>query len=273
MKALRAAVFFGVTLFFGAMTAADATQFSMTSNDISTSTGYAAEYLGAGGNPGYFNNSLGVVNDGGDDAYDGMGYLSNLGSLAAVRHTEAIASLNLYRWLDKITNPTATSIQQRVYWWGNLGSDGDQTIHGESQFSAVTHDIWGHDPDISFVWGNNGFAADNMTFSYFNLFSVPSGVDFIQVAVDLVLDPGESVSLLFFSSLTKDLTDRSGDLDLALSKMLSLVDNPYLDGLSQAERNGIANYGFVVVPEPVTLLLFGCGFVGLAWYCRHRNMR
>lgn len=248
---------------------AQAVPFTILTNDIITSqtntSSRADSYTGPGGESGITRSDFrGTAADGGYDAYDVMGSLSNLGSLTAQRRTETLSSLNMQRWFDTITNPTQSTISTTVYWWGNLGSDGYQSMVGQNDFSAVNVDDLGFDPSIAFVWGNNDFARDQMSFNFYDApDSYGISRDWVHVAIDLTLEANESTSLLFYTFLARDLNDRSADTQLALDTAAGLVQDPFLTGLSSSEIAGIRNFGSVSVPEPGSIAMLGLGLAGV----------
>ncbi|SNT22858.1 PEP-CTERM protein-sorting domain-containing protein [Noviherbaspirillum humi] len=252
-----------------------ATQFSIQGSDVVTNSGYGFSYSGDGGNPtNSVNDARGSVGDGGYDAFDGMGYLSNTGSLSVTRRTEAFQSLNLYRWFDTFTNNTGSTITQTINWWGNLGSDGYQTTYAGPGSSFINVDNNGYDPVGAYIYGNNTFASTSMNSSWY---CGPEGqwscYDNVNISTTLTLDAGQSASLLNFVFLARDNNDRSGDVALATNTAANLVANPYLDGLNQDERSRILNWGGMPseVPEPGTAALLGLGLFGFMMSRRRKS--
>jgi hypothetical protein len=227
---------------------------------------------GAGGSyigPGVDFSFLGGVLDGGRDAFDGYGGVTNLGGLEFSRHTDALTGLNTFRFLDTFTNNTNQAISTTVRFYGNLGSDTNGSVVFDHEFFMTTCQFAGAcvgDPVISHVFGNNAFTQNNISASF-----TTSNILGYNIDTMLTLAPGESAGLLFFAFLASEETGTNHSLDgpLAVSIGASLVANPILTGLTQSEIDSIVNYS--VVPLPSSVWLFGSGLIGLIGLVRRKN--
>lgn len=181
---------------------------------------------------------------------------------------------NTYRFLDIFTNATASPITTSLTFFGGLGSDGDEMIDLSSTGIVVAHEsrIDGtFDPVIAHVYGNNSFAAANMT-------AVVS-FDLYSSMINVALAPGESIGILQFAYLAREDTTvlnygAGGTNSIgsfvadAVAVGNSLLNNPDLSGLSQAELASISN--FDVIPEPSSALLLSLALVAIGIH-RRRN--
>ncbi len=213
----------------------------------------SSSYTGAGTEGGY----AGMVSDGGFDAFDGFGYVFDLGGLTLTRQTELLAGTNTYRFLDTFTNTTGATINQTVRFYGNLGSDTNENIQFSNSGAIVSCDsitcAAGYDPALALVFNNNGFGTGAITPNDFN------------ARYDLSVGAGQSVSLLNFAFLARDLSDRSGDRALAISTAQALQANPNVTGLTAEQQARVLNFNLTAaVPEPGTwaMMILGFGAVG-----------
>jgi len=240
--------------------AAQAAQFTIAS-DISSGDG---SYY-AGSDAGVY------VSDGGHDAFDHFGMVSNLGTLSLHRQVEALSDKNIYRFLDTYTNRTGGWVQQAVQFSGDLGSDSWTAVDLNSPFRGVSYQTYSssYDPVVAVVNGNNAWAEANMLKSYTN------NDDFAE-EITIGLNPGESLSVLNLAFLAyeepSNVANRPSDIELAKSRSLELVTDPYIDGLTEEQVAGIVNFSFgedpgdlrpPSVPEPSTFILLGAGLAGL----------
>lgn len=228
--------------------------------DIENGFGTGQQYIGSG----VFGSFLGATLDGGNDAFDAYGRWQDPGtpgsSLAFTRRVDALTASNTYRFLDIFTNPTGSPITTALTFFGGLGSDGDEMIDSSISGLTVSHesrpDGWTGDPVIAHVYGNNAFAAANMSAA------IDAGI--YTCTVNLSLNPGESIGILQFAYLSREDTSvinygTSGTNTFApyvadaIAAGSSLLNNPDLTGLSEAELGSISNFG--TVPEPSSALL------------------
>jgi hypothetical protein len=204
--------------------------------------------------------SRGSVEKGGMDAFDFFGYVTNLGPLTLNRRVDAMPSENTYRFLDTYTNPTDALVSQMVFFAGNLTHNGNHTILLQTPFLTVDKDNTNRIPTVAMVNGNNAWAQNNMSVSY-------NGREYI-LAIQLSLNPGQSVDILNFALLAFDngtVRNVAGDSALAQSFGQHLVNVPDYSGLSAQDINKIVNFS----PEPATVGLVAFG-IGLALTLRRR---
>lgn len=241
-----------------APTIAHADQFQ-ASGGIFDGSGYGTSYVGAGGNAALSNQALGEVVDGGNNAFDAFGfYNSGVEGLSQVRQVELLSG-NVYRFFDTFTNNSGSQVTTTLNFFGNLGSDGDELVShdGAGLIVSCTDDGAGQctqQPVLALVSGNNGLGQAAITPDRYN------------VRYAITLAPGQSLSLLNFAFLASDINGpTTADQALAQSTGLALLAAPRLDGLSEQQIAGIANFAISPVPEPAQwlLALIGLGALGL----------
>lgn len=243
-------------------TAADATQFVIVP-DIIGGTGTPPSYKG----PSVQGGNLGVVNDGGRDAFDGFGFYNATGGLAFSRQTEAFMDQNLFRFFDTFTNTSSERVVQTVTFYGNLGSDGrTRQVAGGSGYSVTCEYVTAcaADPVVATIYGNNNLGVQTLNGEYLS-------IDFT-----LTLDPGQSASLLNFAFLASDTNGtNASDVALAIERAHQLVANPMLAGLTDEQLRRVANFDLglpaAAVPEPASWALMIGGFAVVGSAMRRRQ--
>ena len=221
---------------------------------------FGAGYTGPNAGTGMLD-SRGSVEKGGMDAFDFFGYVTNLAPLTLNRRVDVIPSENTYRFLDTYTNPTDLLVSQMVLFRGNLTHNGNHTILLQTPFLTVDKDNTDRIPTVALVNGNNAWAQNNMSVSY-------NGREYI-LAIQLSLNPGQSVDILNFAFLAFDsgtIRNVAGDSALAQSFGQHLVNVPDYSGLSAQDINKIVNF----TPEPATAALVALG-IGLVFTLRRRR--
>jgi hypothetical protein len=267
------ATMFGAAIVLSGTTASAAS--FVISEDIEDGSSQGQQYVGAGA----FGGFVGAVFDGGNDAFDNYGRWQDPGpsgsSLSFTRRVEALTASNTYRFLDTFTNATGTTISTTITFTGNLGSDGDEAIDLSSPGITVAHESRSNgsttDPVIAHVYGNNAFAAANM--------SAVIGLETYTSTANIVLAPGESIGILQFAYLSREdtlITDYGSGTNGsntvgayiadAIAVGNALLSNPDLSGFSQSEIASIAN--FSAVPEPSSVVFLS---VALAMMGRRRR--
>lgn len=243
-------------------TSAEAAQFTIA-GDIFGPGGYVTTYTGAGTQGG----NLGVVNDGGSDAFDGYGYYCATSGLAFTRQTEAFGGQNLYRFFDTFTNNSAERVTRTVTFLGNLGSDSRTQLQANGLGFSVTcefSDHCGHDPVVALIYGNNGLGEQTISGEY------------STINYTLTLDPGQSASILNFAFLASDLSGtNAADVALAIERARNLVVDPMLAGLTDRQLRRIVNFDLGVpaaVPEPSSWALMILGFGAIGASMRRRTV-
>lgn len=209
-----------------------------------------------------------LVADGLHDAFDGAFYILDQGPASVSRRIDTLNSIQTYRVLDIYTNNTSAPIAISPRSYTNLGSDGAEKVLSQTAFRSITEDLSGSDPVLAFTYGNNAFASSKLAGT------VGSG-DWTLLLNATNLDPGQRIGILYFATLIKDDTDRSGDGALATARSNALTGSPDLSGLSAAEIATIANFAVAAVPVPAALPLFatGLGIIGLLNWRRRKQAR
>lgn len=256
---------------FGAM-GAQAAQFTIPADVWIGDNRFGASYFGPGYTSG--NSYLGTFGRGGG-TYPFYGLLSNAGNLTITRRTEAFQDLNLYRLVDTFTNNTSAPItrelgfQAYIYTPNNLG----YTVHQEKGLYVTCTNagqgLCDGPPVAAHISGNVGasrYFVDNTR--YIALFNV-------------TINPGESISLLNYAFLARETNDprppAPSDVPLAINRGKELLANPYLDGLSTAERARVVNWDFSKlptpgpVPEPAMIGLLGLAAVAIGVLRRRKT--
>lgn len=218
-------------------------------------------------------NSSGViVSDGLADAFDGFGRITDLNGLSLFSQVDTLESDHTYRFYEQFTNNTTSQISTTISFGGNLGSDGGENIVRSDSFSHITFEDFNNDgipdtnptpntsccnndPVLAFVFGNNLWTSSNI--------SVNQNRDDLYFNIDLTIDAGESVSLLFFSTLKLDNDNRASDIQSAISSADNYISNPNYTGLTSSQQDRIANFSVTSVPEPSTFAIFALGMIGL----------
>ena len=251
-KAATAAVLAALAL----PAAAQAAQFQ-ASADIFTGTGFAGRYVGPGGQVQPSAQWLGGVQGGGAGTFDNFGFYNRgVGALTQSRQVELLSG-NLFRFLDTFTNTTGARIRTTVQFFGNLGSDGDELVSTKAGGLMVSCQDDGdgnctEDAVIALVAGDNGLAQQGIA------------PDRYTVGFDLDVAAGQSVSLLNFAFLARDLDGPTADdVTLATETGRALLTAARVEGLTDAQRASIVNFSASALPEPASWVMMILGF-GLA---------
>lgn len=234
--------------------------------DIFTGSGYAARYVGPGGNVQPSNRPLGSIWGGGADTFDAFGYyLGGTGGLQLSRQVELLNG-NVFRFFDTFTNSSNRDTSVSVSFFGNLGSDGDELVSHDAGGLMVSCQEDGNgvcieDAVLALVSGNNGAARATIT------------PDRYRASYQLNVAAGQSVSLLNFAFLARgEQGPDSSDITRATQTGLALLRAPRLEGLSQTQIGQIANFTLAApVPEPATWLTLILGFGAIGASVRLRN--
>lgn len=237
---------------------------------------YEGPYQWSGLNAANPSDLRGVADDAGFDAYDGAGFiLAGTGArgepaqptMSIRRRIDAFTSMNIYRWIDTYTNTGEETITVNVAFWTNLGSDGGEFVAAQDAFRFVSFEddfLTGTtptDPVVAMMHGNNDWAAANISLVRFDDQDENFWLDDIWRFFTLVLEPGESRSLMFadFLAYAPDEFGFQGspeDVDLALARSAELIADP-TDLFSDLERglaDSIVNW---TIPAPGTACILG----------------
>ena len=248
-------------------TAAGAQQFQAGA-DIFTGTGTSHRYVGRGGTVQPSNRALGSVADGGFDTFDNFGYFNGtLGGLTLNRQVELLSG-NTYRFFDSFTNTGNATVTTTVSFFGNLGSDGDELVGYDAGGLMVSCEGDGagaciDDAVLALVSGNTGSGRQAITPNFYN------------AAFDLTVGAGQTVSLLNYAFLARDIDGPlASDVALATRRGLSLVARPDVAGLTKAQLATVANFSAAsMVPEPASWALMIVGIGGIGAGLRRRTTR
>lgn len=169
-------------------------------------------------------------------------FLTN-GGLSVTRKVYVPEEGDLVRYVDFVTNTSASPITYTHEVTGDLGSDLDTklvvrgendkaTIESSDRFAA-TFETSLYNPTVGYVWqDDNGLPASTVQF-------VGSGAPdvFRFVWEDVSLEPDETKAFLYMGHLTIDR-----NIESLTSKLRALADTPNMDELSSTEIGQIQNF-------------------------------
>lgn len=242
---------------------AEAAQIKISESVRQPGGNLGASYIGQGGN-----NLLGTVENGGYHAFGRFGrYFQVHSDLAMHRRTEAFQALNLFRFYDTFTNVSQNTLNLDMFFMGSLTNSSHDVLLEETGLDVVCYSggtgSCHMTPVIAFLAGNNG-----RTNGYYS-----QGAYYAHTKVSL--KPGETIGLLNYAFLARDTSGvLPSDITLAIDRGRELLRNPYLDGLSEAERARVINWNFSAtspVPEPAVVGVLGVGLAGIAAMRRRRK--
>lgn len=147
-------------------------------------------------------------------------------------------TLGYIRYLDTLTNTTSESITYTYELRTNLGSDGGTQIvatsSGDASFtnddtylSTDDYSLTSGDPTVTHIIGDGTTLPDSTSISR----------DYVRVTFTLTIEPGETVSLLFFGFQN----DTPADAAAQISDYENNFTN-YLEGLSASELAQVVNF-------------------------------
>lgn len=223
------------------------------------------------------NPNLGFVGNSGFDAFDGYGYLRNLGPLTVQRQVDVLTAANTYRWLDIFTNSTTSAVTQTIQFYGDLGSDNRTREEGRGAGLLLTSDRNGNnilnnnysDPVLAHVSGFTSFAGGTIAPAQLVRMNTHGNhTDDYLLNITLTLAPGESAGILNFVGLSRSTPlNFADDLTFAATLGNDLLANPILTGLTPQQISTVRNFA---TPEPGVIALLLAG-MGVLWWRRRRT--